>query len=98
MLMRIWKTTVDPLRVAEYEQFAREISLPMFRQQKGFRGVMMGRDQSDCIVTTLWDDAAAIAALDTSASYKSTVAHIIAEGFLGDDQSVSVFSVHDAWP
>src|SRR6201999_4375811 len=96
--MRIWKTTVDPLRVEEYERFAREVSLPMFRRQKGFRGVTMARAQGDCVVVTFWEDEDAVAALATSASYNRTVAAIIAAGFLGTDQSVSVWSVHACTP
>ena len=35
MLLRIWRTGVDPQRWPEYARFEREHSLPLFRQQAG---------------------------------------------------------------
>ena len=61
MIMRIWRTQVDVTRATEYERFATEQSLPMFRAHRGFSGLLFGRHGADCIVITLWeDDAAAI--------------------------------------
>ena len=37
---RIWRTNVDPLRVEEYARFAQDVSLPIFRVQQGFLGVL----------------------------------------------------------
>ena len=36
MVARIWRTGVKPERFEEYERFARECSLPMFCEQRGF--------------------------------------------------------------
>jgi hypothetical protein len=41
MLARLWTTGVRPERIDDYEKFAREISLPMFRAQQGFLGCIM---------------------------------------------------------
>ncbi len=43
MLARIWRTGVRPERFEEYARFAHERSLPMFREQRGFIGVLFMR-------------------------------------------------------
>jgi heme-degrading monooxygenase HmoA len=94
MIMRIWRTGVDETRTAEYERFALEESLPMFRAHRGFLGLLFGRNGGDCIVTTLWEDHAAADALDGSARYRDTVARISATGFLVGESTVERFDVH----
>lgn len=94
MLQRIWRCTISPERSSEYEEFAREFSLPMFRDQPGFRGCVMSRVGGDCEVLTLWDDEASIEALQISASYLSTVAKIRAAGFVQEEHGSSVSPVH----
>ena len=37
MIARVWRTGIDPERAAEYDVFAAERSLPMFRRQDGIR-------------------------------------------------------------
>ncbi|WP_036358131.1 hypothetical protein [Microvirga sp. BSC39] len=94
MKCRIWRTQVVPDRFGDYERFARETSLPMFRSQTGYRGVMMAGDGADRVVITLWENDDAIAALDASPTYRETVSKIIATGFLTGDQSVEVYDTH----
>jgi heme-degrading monooxygenase HmoA len=94
MKCRIWRTQVVPGRFEEYERFAREISLPMFQSQTGYRGVMMAGDGAERIVITLWENDDAVAALETSSTYRDTVSKIIATGFLTGDQPVEVYSTH----
>lgn len=94
MIMRIWRTGVDETRAAEYEQFAAEVSLPMFQAQQGFLGLIFGRSGGSCIVTTLWVDDAAADALEESERYRETVARIMSAGFLIGDSSVDRFEVH----
>jgi len=94
MIMRVWRTGVDETRAAEYERFAREVSLPMFRAQPGFLGLLFGRDGGSCVVTTLWEDPAAADALERSASYRDTVARISSAGFLVGESTVERFAVH----
>ena len=45
MMVRIWRTGVKPERFEEYERFAWERSLPMFREQRGFIGVVFMREK-----------------------------------------------------
>ncbi len=104
LIGRIWRTGIKPGQAEAYEAFAREISLPMFRAQPGFAGVVMGRDgdsdgHGDCEgnrawVLTLWRDQAAIDALARSPSYAATVNRILASGFLDGEQSTEVSEVH----
>jgi heme-degrading monooxygenase HmoA len=95
MLQRVWRCTVDPNRAREYEDFARRISLPMFRKQPGYRGCIMARRGPHREVLTLWEDEAAIEALDTSDSYKSTVAKIRAAGFIVEELGTTVMATHE---
>ncbi|MCB8818997.1 antibiotic biosynthesis monooxygenase family protein [Microvirga rosea] len=94
MKCRIWRTQVIPGRFEDYERFARETSLPMFQSQTGYRGVIMAGDGPERLVITFWDSDEAIAALDSSPSYRNTVSKIVATGFLTGAQSVEVYDTH----
>jgi hypothetical protein len=94
MIVRIWRTRVDVGRVREYERFAIDRSLPMFRQQPGFLGVLFARTGGDCLVLTVWHGPGAIEALEASPSYLETVARITDAGFLVGDPSVEILEVH----
>ena len=94
MIGRIWRTQVLSDRADEYEAFARDISLPMFRQQQGFEGVLMLRRDEECLVISLWHSEDDLAVLSGSASYNDTVAQIVARGFLFGEQTVDLFNVH----
>lgn len=96
MIMRIWRTQVDEARAAEYERFAAEDSLPMFRAHDGFEGHLFGRSGGDCVVITIWEDDAATDALEASPSYRDTVARISAAGFLVGQSQVDRFQLHGA--
>jgi heme-degrading monooxygenase HmoA len=82
VIARIWKATIDPARAEEYERFAREVSLPMFRSHGGFRGCAFQRDGPTCTVVTLWATSEDVAALEASTRYRETVAAIMAVGFV----------------
>jgi heme-degrading monooxygenase HmoA len=94
MIMRIWRTQVDVTRATEYEGFATEQSLPMFRAHRGFSGLLFGRHGADCIVITLWEDDAAADALEDSPRYRDTVARISTTGFLVGPSRVERFTLH----
>ena len=94
MIGRLWKTRLRPGRGEAYERFAREISLPMFRQQEGFAGCLMSRTPEWGFVYTFWRDQAAIDALDHSSSYQATVKRILQAGILDEPQTLEVAKVH----
>ena len=97
MIVRIWHTEIDPERVADYNAFARSKSLPMFRSQPGFRGVLFASQGAERSVITLWADAAAVDALDRSPSYAATVAEIEATGFLRGESWLEIFDADDGY-
>ena len=82
---------------AEYDVFAAERSLPMFRRQDGFRAAFLVRTDAGRAVITLWRDLAAIDALGRSADYLETVDAILAAGLLRPPQSVELLPVDQAW-
>ncbi|HSM52772.1 MAG TPA: antibiotic biosynthesis monooxygenase, partial [Erythrobacter sp.] len=93
-IARMWKATVAEARAEEYEAFAREISLPMFRQQEGFEGVAMMRNGNQCSVLTFWRDEQAISQLDRSETYLATVKAIMAAGFILDAEDAIISNLH----
>ena len=94
MIARTWTVDVAPADFATYETFARDVSLAMFKRQEGFRGVLMTRDETTCQVVSLWSDSGAVAALETSPSYRETVAAIEALGILTNPRPVQISEVH----
>lgn len=94
MIGRLWKTRLRAGCGEAYDQFAREISLPMFRQQEGFVGCLMSRTPEWGFVYTLWRDQTAIDALDHSSSYQATVKRILEAGILDEPQTLEVAEVH----
>jgi len=94
MIARIWRTGIRPGRADAYESFAREISLPMFRAQQGYAGVVMGRDGNSAWVLTLWRDQAAVDALASSATYQQTVERILAANLLDGEQTTEIAEMH----
>lgn len=94
MIARIWSAQIDEDRASEYEAFAQESSLPMFRIQPGFCGVTMLRQGARCIVITTWSDRSAMAKLKESPTYAETVRRIEEKGFLIGNQLVEVYDIH----
>ena len=80
----------------EYEEFARTISLPMFRRHHGFLGVLFTGTGAERAVITLWSYQPAAVALDASADYQATVRAIEATDFLDcpSGSNYSTFTAH----
>jgi hypothetical protein len=57
MIVRIWRTQIDQARADEYLDFAQSRSLPMFRAEPGFAGVLFAAREAERAVITLWDRA-----------------------------------------
>ncbi len=93
-LVRIWRTNVDPLRVTEYERFAQDVSLPMFRAQQGFLGVLFAGAGPPRAVLSFWKDQHAVDALASSPSYGETVARILATGMLAGETTTEILELH----
>ena len=93
MIIRVWRTKIDSTRMSEYEQFAQEQSLPMFRRQPGLVGVLFSGRQRDRAVLSMWRDLASVEALAHSATYQETVEQLNATGLLVGETSLEVFEV-----
>ena len=89
MIVRIWRTQLDNSRMNEFERFERERSLPMFRQQEGFLGVIFLRSQGECAALSLWEDLESVEKL--SKSYRETVQLLESTNLLQGSQSIEVF-------
>jgi heme-degrading monooxygenase HmoA len=99
VIVRIWRTGIDPARAGEYDRFAEERSLPMFRAQRGFRGVLFGAAADGRrAVISFWEDQGAVEALDRSASYRETASALGSTGILRGEQTVEVLVVHGGEP
>jgi heme-degrading monooxygenase HmoA len=97
VIARIWRTGLDENRAAEYEVFAAERSLRMFRRQDGFRAAFFVRTATGRATITLWRDLQAAQALAASPDYLETVEAILAAGFLRPPQTVELLPVDHAW-
>lgn len=92
MILRLWRTEIDPARFADYERFERTTVLEMFRKQPGFLGMLFLRAGSECQTLTFWTDTAAVEALTASVSYKETVDHLLKKGLLRGEPTVEIFT------
>ncbi len=94
MILRIWRTRLDPEHLDEYRSFERERCLSMLRKQPGFLGVLYLRDAEDRTASlTMWEDSGAMAALESSPSYRRTTRELAESGLLVGEQSVEIFEV-----
>jgi heme-degrading monooxygenase HmoA len=94
LIVRIWKTRVLPENAVAYEDFAREHSLPMFRQQVGFLGVLFAKSGQERAVITLWRDQDDVSRLEQSPTYRRTVDRITEAGILDGASDVELFVTH----
>lgn len=83
MIVRLWRTCIDPARLSDYERFERTTALEMFRKQPGFLGMLFLRAGTD---------ATAVAALTASVSYKETVDCLLNQGLLRGEPTVEIFT------
>ncbi len=84
-------------RAAEYDEFARTRSLPMFKRHQGFCGVLFATSGELRVVMTFWGGRESVAALERSRDYLATVEAIEAAGFLQPPQHVEVLEVGDGY-
>ena len=77
----------------EYEEFERQESEPMFREQAGNLGVLFVRLQAGCAAVSFWKDSRSIEQLARSKTYQQTVKKLRATGLLKGTQDIEVFEV-----
>jgi len=74
-----------------YLDFARQISTPMFRQQRGLLGFMVLHAGNTSKVLTFWPDWQSILEMENNEIYKNTVAALAITDFLAGNQTTAVF-------
>jgi len=91
---RLWRATLMPGRGNDYDLFASEESLPMFRSHGGYRGVTMMRNEEECCVVTYWSDMEAVQQLEMSSRYAATVVAIKAASVLREFGETVIMATH----
>ena len=94
MILRIWRTKIDPARLEAYRRFERERCLLMLHKQPGLLGVLFLRQAEDQAASiTIWEDMGAVAALQSSPSYREITRELAESALLAGNESVEVFEV-----
>jgi heme-degrading monooxygenase HmoA len=93
---RLWKTGIDPTRHGEFRDFEQRYSLPMFREQRGFLGVLFLHSAAGAAVLTLWASREDAERLAESSAYRATVARLEQTGLLRGEQTIEVFEMTGA--
>ena len=94
MIVRVWRAKIDPARLDEYQRFEQERCLQMLRKQPGLLGVLFLRQAEDrAALLTIWEDAGAVEALQSSPSYRETTHELAESALLAGSESVEVFEV-----
>jgi heme-degrading monooxygenase HmoA len=94
VIVRVWRAKIYPARIEEYRRFERERCMPMLRRQPGFLGVLFLRQAEDHASSlTVWEDAGAVAALESSPSYREVTHELAESALLARSESVVIFEV-----
>lgn len=94
MIVRVWRAKIDRAHLEEYRRFEQERCLPMLRKQPGLLGVLFLRQAEDHAASlTIWEDAGAVDALQSSPSYREITHELAQSALLGGDESVEVLEV-----
>ena len=94
MILRVWRAKLNRARLEEYRRFERERCLPMLRKQPGLLGVLFLRQAEDRAASlTIWEDAGAVDALESSPSYREITHELAESALLAGDESVEILEV-----
>jgi|SRR5215218_9564484 len=87
----MWRSKIVPERIGEYRRFEQERCLPMLHKQPGLLGVLFLRQAEDHAASlTLWEDAGAVEALQSSPSYRQITRELAESALLTGNESVEV--------
>jgi heme-degrading monooxygenase HmoA len=96
VILRVWRAKIHPARLDEYQCFEQEWCMPMLRKQPGLLGVLFLRQAEDrAALLTIWEDAGAVEALESSPSYRQVTHELAESALLAGNQSVEVIEVED---
>jgi heme-degrading monooxygenase HmoA len=94
MIVRVWRAKINQARLEEYRRFEQERCLPMLHKQPGLLGVLFLRQAEDHAASlTIWEDAGAVEALQSSPSYRETTHELVESVLLAGNESVEVFEI-----
>ena len=94
VILHVWRAGVTPSRLDDYRRFERERRLPMLHRQPGFLGALFLRGAGDLVASvTIWEDKGAVEALESSPSYRDTIAELVRSGLLTGEPSEETFEV-----
>lgn len=94
MLLRTWTVSIVPGRENDLEDFARQVSLPMMREQPGCLAAFFTRTATHCLTLTIWASQAQIDAMECNAAYRQVVQQIEASGIVGADHRTQVHDLY----
>jgi heme-degrading monooxygenase HmoA len=94
VILRVWRTRINPARIDEYRRFETERFLPMLHKQSGFLAVLFLRQAEDHAASLIiWEDRGAVEAVKSSPSYQRAVRDLAGSDLLAGEQSEEVFEV-----
>jgi heme-degrading monooxygenase HmoA len=94
VILRVWRANIKPARLKEYRRFERERCMPMLHKQAGLLGVLFLRQAEDHAASlTIWEDAGAVEALQSSPSYREITHELVESALLAGNESVEVLEV-----
>jgi heme-degrading monooxygenase HmoA len=94
VIVRVWRAKIDRARLEDYRRFEQEWCLPILRKQPGLLGVLLLRQAEDHAASlTIWEDAGAVDALQSSPSYREITHELAQSALLAGDESVEVLEV-----
>jgi heme-degrading monooxygenase HmoA len=94
VILRVWRANINPARLEEYRRFERERCMPMLHKQAGLLGVLFLRQAEDHAASlTIWEDAGAVEALQSSPSYREITHELVESALLAGNESVEVLEV-----
>jgi heme-degrading monooxygenase HmoA len=71
VIVRVWRAKINLARMEEYRRFEQERCMPMLHKQPGLFAVLFLRQAEDHASSlTIWEDAGAVEALESSPSYR----------------------------
>jgi heme-degrading monooxygenase HmoA len=94
VIVRVWRAKINQTRLEEYRRFEQERCMPMLRKQPGLLGVLFLRQaEGHAASLTIWEDAGAVEALESSPSYWESIHQLSESVLLAGSESVEVFEV-----
>ncbi|GAC1658398.1 MAG: hypothetical protein NVS9B15_20070 [Acidobacteriaceae bacterium] len=93
MIVRMWRTAIDPAHRREFEHIEEEHLARLLEKQSGFGGVLFLARDDEATVLTLWESRDAADAFNGSVAAQQLTEEVRAKGFFHGEPRVEVFEV-----